>query len=102
MANIFIPPLLHILAYFVPLMDRDRQILEAVALLGYGLFIIFEMTKSVWPPLVQALMVLGALILRHLHRKEMDRRQQSLPEFVDLDLEQGNEDQHERISDELR
>lgn len=84
MANMFLPVLILIVTWVLPLMDRDRLILEAIMLLGYGSFMIYEMTKSVWSPLAQILMVSAAIFLRHLHQNEIHRRKQGLPVSVDL------------------
>lgn len=84
-ANMFLPVLILIVTWVLPLMDRDRLILEAIMLLGYGSFMIYEMTKSVWSPLAQIVMVSVAIFLRHLHQNEIYRRKQGLPVSVDLD-----------------
>ncbi|KAG5370312.1 hypothetical protein CJU90_1671 [Yarrowia sp. C11] len=99
MVNLFGPPLLH-LATLVPLMDRDRQILEAVVMLGYGVFIIYEMTLSWRSPLLQGLMVGGAFVMFHLHLREIYRRKQGLDYVdLDLDLEQQDNDDYGRADE---
>ncbi|KAG5364590.1 hypothetical protein CKK34_3402 [Yarrowia sp. E02] len=79
MAHLILPGLFLTITLIMPLMDRDRLTLEAVMSLGYGSLIIFGMTKRFWPALVQALMVFIAIFLRHLHRREIHRRQESHP-----------------------
>ncbi|KAG5363411.1 hypothetical protein CJU89_2583 [Yarrowia sp. B02] len=87
LVNMFLPVLILVVTWVLPLMDRDRLILEAVMLLGYGSFMIYEMTKSLWSPLAQILMVGAAIFLRHLHQNELYRRKQGLPVSVDLGSE---------------
>lgn len=84
LVNMFLPLLILVVLWLLPLMDRDRLILEAVMFVGYGSFMIYEMTKSVLSPLIQIIMVAAAIFLRHLHQNEIHRRKQGLPVSVDL------------------
>lgn len=90
LVNMFLPFLILIVTWILPLMDRDRLILEVVLFLGYAAFMIYEMTKNLWSPLIQIVMVSSAIFLRHLHQGEVKRRKLGIPVSIDIALERGD------------